>query len=94
MARWFCVISQTMNAQTLRHWMIELWEGQYGLGTGCEIGVYSQRSGVGDASIRSSARSHEPGPGDPRAPRNLLYKCDGEGTSPGLSLTLKRETGP
>lgn len=23
-----------------RHWMIELWKGQYGLETGCEIGVY------------------------------------------------------
>jgi hypothetical protein len=23
-----------------RHWLIELWKGQYGLETGCEIGVY------------------------------------------------------
>ena len=27
-------------------WMIELWEGQYGLETGCEIGVYNRASGA------------------------------------------------
>src|SRR5690242_20482520 len=25
-----------------KHWMIELWKGQYGLETGCEIGVYTR----------------------------------------------------
>ncbi len=27
-----------------RRWLIELWKGQYGLNTGCEIGVYSTTS--------------------------------------------------
>ena len=26
-------------------WMIELWKGQYGIGTGCEIGVYYREQG-------------------------------------------------
>lgn len=45
-----------------KHWMIELWKGQYGIETGCEIGVYcdytsatvhhklSQRPGTAPAS--------------------------------------------
>lgn len=28
-----------------KHWMIELWKGQYGISTGCEIGVYTQDDG-------------------------------------------------
>lgn len=27
-----------------RKWLIELWKGQYGLNTGCEIGVYNTRA--------------------------------------------------
>ena len=44
-----------------KHWMIELWKGQYGLETGCEVGVYTRpigSSGVGydlaDATVGSA----------------------------------------
>jgi hypothetical protein len=30
-----------------KHWMIELWKGQYGLESGCEIGVYTRPIGSG-----------------------------------------------
>jgi hypothetical protein len=58
-----------------KHWMIELWKGQYGLETGCEIGVYNRSIGstspvyaVLDATI--GAR-----PGDSNASHNLFFDC-------------------
>jgi hypothetical protein len=32
-------------------WMIELWKGQYGLETGCEIGVYNRSTDSGDSFV-------------------------------------------
>ena len=54
-----------------KHWMIELWKGQYGLMSGCEIGVYTRPIGsTGPAYTLlddtvgqrpgDSAPSHEP----------------------------------
>jgi hypothetical protein len=36
-----------------KHWLIELWKGQYGLETGCEIGVYNRvAAGAPDSSAQ------------------------------------------
>ena len=37
-------------------WMIELWKGQYGLETGCEIGVYNRAIGARRSRTRCSTR--------------------------------------
>lgn len=58
-----------------RHWMIELWKGQYGLETGCEIGVYSRPMGstsTKDALLDSTIGRR---PGDPNPSHNLFYDC-------------------
>ena len=36
-----------------RTWMIEFWKGQYGINTGCEVGVYKA-----DRLLRPSERKH------------------------------------
>ncbi|MBN1962231.1 MAG: DUF4474 domain-containing protein [Deltaproteobacteria bacterium] len=43
-----------------KHWMIELWKGQYGLETGAEIGIYNsdEKQGLRDAVL--GERSHDP----------------------------------
>jgi hypothetical protein len=62
-----------------KHWMIELWKGQYGLETGCEIGVYNRTIesttppvnpvyAVLDASIGRR-------PGDATPSHNLFFDC-------------------
>jgi hypothetical protein len=62
-----------------KHWMIELWKGQYGLETGCEIGVYNRAIdsttppvdpvyAVLDASIGRR-------PGDATPSHNLFFDC-------------------
>jgi hypothetical protein len=74
-----------------KHWMIELWKGQYGLETGCEIGVYTRpigSSGVGydlaDATIGKR-------PGDSVPSHNLFYDCANDADRLTLSATLNRD---
>ena len=47
-----------------KHWMIELWKGQYGLETGCEVGVYTRAIGSTGAVVRA---------GLPVRPRKVAY---------------------
>jgi Domain of unknown function (DUF4474) len=73
-----------------RTWMIELWKGQYGLETGCEIGVYYRSQGASsplyallDATI--GRRSHDPTPS-----HNLFFDCVGDDDRLVMSSVLYR----
>lgn len=73
-----------------KHWMIELWKGQYGLETGCEIGVYTRpigSSGIGYALLDATVGQR---PGDPVASHNRFYDCASDADRLPLSATLKR----
>jgi Domain of unknown function (DUF4474) len=74
-----------------KHWMIELWKGQYGLETGCEIGVYTRR--IGDTSglypLLDATVGRRPGDGTPS--HNLFYDCAADGDRLNMSLTLHRD---
>jgi UDP-2,3-diacylglucosamine pyrophosphatase LpxH len=70
-------------------WMIELWKGQYGLETGCEIGVYNRASGapfpysILDATIGQR-------PGDTNPSHNLFFDCASDSELLMMSSTLYR----
>ena len=74
-----------------KHWMIELWKGQYGLEAGCEIGVYTRK--IGDSSGIYPLLDGTLGrrPGDGAASHNLFYDCAADGDRLKLSLTLYRD---
>jgi UDP-2,3-diacylglucosamine pyrophosphatase LpxH len=72
-----------------KHWMIELWKGQYGLMTGCEIGVYTRSPGASgfysvlDATL--GPRAHDANP-----THNLFYDCAADSDRLAMSYTLFR----
>jgi hypothetical protein len=73
-----------------KHWMIELWKGQYGLETGCEIGIYTRpigSTGLGYALLDATV-GRRPGDGVPS--HNLFYHCASDTDRLELSLTLRR----
>jgi hypothetical protein len=74
-----------------KHWMIELWKGQYGLETGCEVGVYTRpigSSGVGyDLADATIGRR----PADSVPSHNLFYDCASDSDRLTLSATLNRD---
>ncbi|HEY7031494.1 MAG TPA: DUF4474 domain-containing protein [Thermomicrobiales bacterium] len=74
-----------------KHWMIELWKGQYGLETGCEVGVYTRpigSTGPGYALLDATVGRR---PGDGVASHNLFYDCAADGDRLQLRATLKRD---
>jgi Domain of unknown function (DUF4474) len=70
-------------------WMIELWKGQYGLMTGCEIGVYNRSPNSSpiysflDATI--GKREHDSNPS-----HNLFFDCASDNELLEMSFTLYR----
>jgi len=74
-----------------RHWMIELWKGQYGLETGCEIGVYTRPIDAHNPiyTLLDAAVGRRFGDGVPS--HNLFYDCAGDEDLLELSLTLYRD---
>lgn len=65
-----------------KHWMIELWKGQYGLESGGEIGVYvDYHKDVLDTLI--GARPHDPKNG-------RLFNCASDAEQLEMSFTLYR----
>lgn len=71
-----------------KHWMIELWKGQYGLETGCEIGVYNRQIGSSsplytllDSTIGCRAC-------DPFPSHNLFFDCANDDELMIMSATL------
>lgn len=70
--------------------MIELWKGQYGLETGCEIGVYNRTIGsssfvygILDATVGQRS-------GDPNPSHNLFFDCASDSELLLMSSTLYR----
>jgi hypothetical protein len=73
-----------------KHWMIELWKGQYGLESGCEVGVYTRpigSTGLGYALLDATVGRR---PGDSVASHNLFYDCAADADMLTLSATLHR----
>ncbi len=58
-----------------KHWMIELWKGQYGLETGCEIGVYNRPIGSTSPVYALLDATVGVRPGDPNPSHNLFFDC-------------------
>jgi hypothetical protein len=71
-------------------WMIELWKGQYGLETGCEIGVYNRT--IGSTSfvygILDATVGQRTGDADPS--HNLFFDCASDSERLLMSSTLYR----
>jgi hypothetical protein len=74
-----------------KHWMIELWKGQYGLETGCEVGVYTRPIGSTGAGYALLDASIGRRPGDGVASHNLFYDCASDDDRLTLSATLNRD---
>ena len=75
-------------------WMIELWKGQYGLETGCEIGIYNRDPNnnpihyeILDKTI--GARSYDSNPH-----HGLFFDCAKEDEMLDMSYTLYRDDKP
>ena len=73
-----------------KHWMIELWKGQYGLETGCEIGVYTRPIGSTGAGYALLDATVGVRPGDGVPSHNLFYDCASDADRLELSATLRR----
>lgn len=74
-----------------KHWMIELWKGQYGLETGCEIGIYTRP--IGSAGLGYGLLDATVGrrPGDGVPSHNLFYDCAADADRLEVSATLHRD---
>jgi hypothetical protein len=73
-----------------KHWMIELWKGQYGLETGCEIGVYTRPIGSTGLGYALADATIGQRPGDTTPSHNLYYDAASNADRLELSATLKR----
>ena len=78
-----------------KHWMIELWKGQYGLETGCEIGVYNRpinsTSSLGYALLDATIGAR---PGDTNPSHNLFFNCANDNELLVMSSTLYKNGQP
>ncbi len=71
-----------------KHWMIELWKGQYGLETGCEIGVYTRPIGSNSPIYALLDATVGRRPGDPNPSHNLFFDCANDNELLEMSSTL------
>jgi hypothetical protein len=74
-----------------KHWMIELWKGQYGLETGCEVGVYTRPIGSTNPGYALADATIGQRPGDSTPSHNLFYDCAANADRLELSATLHRD---
>jgi len=74
-----------------KHWMIELWKGQYGLESGCEIGVYTRPIGSAGPAYALLDATIGRRPGDGAASHNLFYDCAIDADMLTLKATLHRD---
>jgi hypothetical protein len=72
-----------------KDWMIELWKGQYGLETGCEIGVYCRKSTDKRPLFDSTLGKR---PNDPA--NSKLFDCANDKERLKMSFTLNRNGKP
>jgi hypothetical protein len=77
-----------------KHWMIELWKGQYGLESGCEIGVYTRVIGSQNPILTLLDATVGKRYGDSTASHNLFYECASDEDRLEMSLTLRRNGAP
>ncbi len=68
-----------------KNWMIELWKGQYGFETGCEIGVYVSKQPLLDPILGS--RPHDPA-------NDKFFDCASDGERLKMSYTLYHKGAP
>ena len=74
-----------------KHWMIELWKGQYALESGCEVGVYTRpigSTGPGYALLDATVGRR---PGDEAPSHSLFYDCAANADMLEISATLRRD---
>ncbi len=73
-----------------KSWMIELWKGQYGLETGCEIGVYNRAGGPSPAwySVLDATLGQRPYENVPAHER--FFDCANDNELLRMSWTLYR----
>jgi UDP-2,3-diacylglucosamine pyrophosphatase LpxH len=74
-----------------KHWMIELWKGQYGLMTGCEVGVYTRPIGSKGPGYQLLDATIGKRDGDNAPSHNLFYDCAADADRLKLSMTLRRD---
>ena len=74
-----------------KHWMIELWKGQYGLMSGCEIGVYTRPIGSTGPAYTLLDNTVGQRPGDSAPSHNLFYDCAADADMLTLKSTLHRD---
>jgi hypothetical protein len=77
-----------------KHWMIELWKGQYGLESGCEIGVYTRAIGSQNPVLALLDATVGKRYGDSTPSHNLFYECASDEDRLEMSLTLRRSGTP
>jgi hypothetical protein len=68
--------------------MIELWKGQYGLETGCEIGVYNRTISSTSPSYALLDATVGQRPGDANPSHNLFFDCANDNELLEMSSTL------
>jgi phosphatidylserine/phosphatidylglycerophosphate/cardiolipin synthase-like enzyme len=71
-----------------KHWMIMLWKAQYGLETGCEIGVYNRTIDSSSPlySLLDATIGHRPNDSNPS--HNLFFDCASDSELLLMSTTL------
>ena len=74
-------------------WMVELWKGQYGLMTGCEIGIYNRPA---QAPFYFAVLEETIGrrPVDPDKSHGLFFPCASDADMLEMSFTLRRDGAP
>jgi len=72
-------------------WMIELWKGQYGLETGCEIGIYYRSIGSSPPLYKLLDATVGKRPHDPNPSHNLFFDCVDDSDRLLLSSVLHRD---
>jgi hypothetical protein len=71
-------------------WMIELWKGQYGLETGCEIGVYNRPIDSSSLVYRVLDATLGRRPKDPDPSHHRFFDCASDTDLLSMALTLYR----
>jgi len=71
-------------------WMIELWKGQYGIETGCEVGVYVRNPKDRDFPLPILDKVIGARPNDPNPEHSLFFNCADDKQMLEMSFVLYR----
>lgn len=77
-----------------KDWMIELWKGQYGIETGCEVGLYNRRdddNGLDMQALDATIGRREDGRGGTDPVHSRFYKCVNQDEYLQIALRLRRD---